>query len=102
MYANDELNAELYKLSGWETSEDKIHGPMNCPEYPLGYLLRKLPTKYNNEALELFVIGNRWTCQYDDGGIEDNEYPTAKADTPEDAACKLAIELFKQGILVRV
>lgn len=70
----------------------------HIPAYDLGYLLRKLDYKWVKleHSFEVDEPTNRWTCSFlsDDiyGFVED-------ADTPEDAACKLAIELFKQGVL---
>lgn len=123
------LCKELYAISEWDTttwqfakkSEDskielrlREHGrgwPKGYytawPAYDLGYLLRKLPTKIGDHHLHLKahvneeykakktgrVTGGKiwWSCLI--------ENTIAEADTPEDAACKLAIELFKQGIL---
>jgi hypothetical protein len=61
----------------------------DIPAYDLGYLLRKLPQPYSIMA---YSTGRLVAVQ---GEV------TATADTPEDAAAKLAIELFKQGILTR-
>lgn len=127
--ASLELCKELYELSGWESdaiNPDLEHcwveskKGWKCeltyvfdnygqgkqwgvvPAYDLGYLLRKLPAKLNSAYLKLvsfeetrYAPTNRfgWLCFYSGSS------PQAKADTPEDAACKLAIELFKQGIL---
>ena len=114
--ASLELCQELYELSGWKTddwydldengepmphlaTEEDIYGGepgQYLPAYDLGYLLRKLPpttaimhaNKRGYEAyivsLELKLHGQRHF-----------------ADSPEDAAAKLCIELFKQGVLTR-
>lgn len=62
------------------------------PAYDLGYLLRKLPPKHLKLELDIY---DRWKASFMDEHIHRFEI----ADTPEDAACKLAIALFKQGIL---
>ncbi len=111
--ANIELCKELYELSGWKGMdtvsyrlvEEKFVATHPFDDrvvdetaiYDLGYLLRKLGNRHvelkrpynNSEPI------NRWSCtaRYDDG--EEIE----AADTPEDAACILAIRLFQQGIL---
>ena len=43
--------------------------------------------------------GSSWYASYDNVRDEPLEFETA--DTPEDAAAKLAIELLKQGALVK-
>ena len=109
------LSKELYELSGWDdcwfqhlkvdnewgldfsgaealrkdSEIDEWH-----PAYDLGYLLRKLPNyklEHNGNS------ANAVTCGY----LADNKgrWIFGSANTPEDAACKLAIELFKQGVL---
>lgn len=85
--ASLELATELKELSSWKY--DHINS------YTLGFLLRKLPES-NREydvVLRFSKTTKLWRCSlkgYDHGRA---------ADTPEDATCKLAIELFKQGIL---
>jgi hypothetical protein len=108
--ANFELCQELYELSGWLTGVDgncyvSLTGerrgfevrPLTdtgndrvpiCPAYDLGYLLRRLP------------IGNVLTS-VEDKWIASSSPEVMTADTPEDAAANLAIELIKQGILPR-
>lgn len=117
--ASLELCKELYELSGWMMESnmpyfyyDHNHnyaltmantvvnsGLDNPPAYDLGYLLRKLPVfipKHNGLTLIPYVDG-KWEIYYDaPKGVKDVR---AFDDTPEDAACKLAIELFKQGVL---
>lgn len=113
---------ELYELSGWLDTRDQLVKyslkdmpillPMpkgeidvavlagavewTLPAYDLGYLLRKLPAESN-----VMNIGDKWfrATHYLGGSGFKHIYKTA--DTPEDAACKLAIELFKQGILTK-
>jgi hypothetical protein len=108
--ANFELCQELYDLSGWlagidgycyvsrpgetrgfevrpltDTENDRIR---ICPAYDLAYLLRRLP------------VGNVLTS-LEDEWIASSSPKVMTAATPEDAAAKLAIELFRQGILPR-
>lgn len=109
--ASLELCKELYELSGWKAElfwvEDVGHWSVadninNYSDgqfvvaYDLGYLIRKLPPI---SKVVKVPITNGSTY----GGVyvyEANEPDlVSNADTPEDAACKLAIELFKQGTL---
>lgn len=98
--ASRELCKELYELSGWEDADwffnphaegftfTKQHS--GVPAYDLGYLLRKLPAD-----------GNLFVKQYEDDGSWHacSGLIQVEADTPEDAATKLAIALYEQGIL---
>lgn len=113
--ASLELCKELYELSGWDGThifydaendpvESKraliMHPTKNCPAYELGYLLRKLPTDI--EEAQFVNVGTAdekepWVAEYSPSLTVKTIY--AFADTPEDAACKLAIKLFKNGIL---
>lgn len=126
--ANLELCKELYELSGWRTSltenwydYDGGFPPIDvatavCPAYDLGYLLRKLPISVNTKwhlVLQEFqnnaTGGNIWFASYvhinSSAVFESIESQKAfymfEADNPEDAVAKLAIELFKKGILKR-
>lgn len=66
------------------------------PAYDLGYLLRKLPgfvEVSTNPAQSIFSVRTIIPGEWVPGGF------TVQMDTPEDAAAKLAIQLFKQGIL---
>jgi hypothetical protein len=94
--SSSDVSLELRKLSGWQY--DQFGG------YSLGYLLRKLPAHIlsakHEEQTWLFVERD------DDGygaGYQTVEGKTWElycvADNPEDALAKLAIELFKQGVL---
>jgi hypothetical protein len=109
-FANSELCQELYDLSGWLTGIDgycyvsptgerrgfevrTLKDTENdrarvCPAYDLGYLLRRLPPGNVLTSLE-----DKW--------IASSSPKVTTAATPEDAATKLAIELFKHGILPR-
>lgn len=126
--ASLELCKELYELSDWEDTRDDwykqdgygadlvpsttsaqfgTHERFELfPAYDLGYLLRKLPDDVRRAddvpyGLTLHKLGDRdfhlnyWW--FDDCLYSDLE-PVA---TPEDAATKLAIELFKQGVLTK-
>lgn len=116
--ASLELCKELYKLSGWinttevwikngtitgaitkyELEINKLDGFYLHPAYGLGYLLRKL------QPLGTSIRANgfgTWEVETDSEEVGSDEYSQLEftMNTPEDAACKLAIELFKQGIL---
>jgi len=116
--ASLELSRELHELSGWEDTRYYYHslishdmkrwseyklqdyrpdndfGMRIVPAYTLGYLLRKLPnfTEVQNIG---FDGENEWRVMRHD--VRRNPFCIAR--TPEDAAAKLCIELFKQGIL---
>lgn len=91
-----------------------------APAYDLGYLLRKLPpqlirknggvTKRWQLEVEAWTDietdePDGWVASYQSNRNDTGVYTTKGneaitfADTPEDCAAKLAIELFKQGIL---
>lgn len=108
--ASLELCKELYELSGWgdckfifltDTSlwlKDLPHEvPMLASAYDLGYLLRKLPEQthlYKHIEDKIVNAYSAWTLLNSKSVVEPQ-----LADTPENALCQLAIELFKQGIL---
>lgn len=98
--ASLDLCKELYELSRWDS--DGLDTPYDVsptgdvsrsdmggddyeiiPAYDLGYLQRKLAHThpYPKEITDSRIV-EIWLAEY-----------------PEDAACKLAIELFKQGVL---
>lgn len=91
--ASPELCQELQRVSGWvdTSSSDGVE------RYTLGFLTRKLPAGYFVTRVignhPVFVIGH-----INEQPAETWE-PPIMASTPEDALCKLSIELFKQGIL---
>lgn len=97
-----QLTQELQKLSGWEPDAyDKFKSQTG---FSLGYLLRKLPSVIDGERMhyDLYLrkwSDGTWSAYYNSDVRASLDAPDADADTPEDAACKLAIELFKQGIL---
>lgn len=76
-----------------------------APAYDLGFLLRKLPPVIHEDkkflALEINAQGDgTWDFAYTEP--YDKEFlgwHITKTTIPEDAAAKLAIELFKQGLL---
>lgn len=121
--ASLELCRELYELGWWEGTDHAWAYHTNerhlvhleagygvgenwdyAPAYDLGYLLRKLPREVHANQLQLTWNSNtgyeQWECGYI--YIRDYEFdPMCWDDTPEDAVAKLAIELFKQGVLTR-
>lgn len=118
--ASLELSKELYELSGWKDTpllygglmkhtvrfEDDIYTRKemeeadgyaiheDCPAYDLGYLLRKLDDLSDN--LELTKDGFHWHCYMRENYVN---CEATRSNIPEDAAAKLAIKLFKEGIL---
>lgn len=125
-----DLCKELYELSGWihvnfawstenpHYAEFRVRAALNtlddAPAYDLGYLLRKLPAQidFNDEIVKLTVdrqSEKTWRASYaypvervkSKRKYADWKFTAYQANTPEDAACKLAIELFKQNILTR-
>lgn len=118
--ASLELCKELYELSQWRYDSgtngfwysDGMQGLVlatwvenSTPAYDLGYLLRKLPpylepiysqTGSKAAGLKMYKsrVGYRFGYQH---------YPdlNVRESLPENAICKLAIELFKNGILTR-
>lgn len=125
--ASLDLCKELYELSGWYNTKFYLedlgggvskliddqrlqqrwrHGDIAAPDaipaYHLGYLMRKLP-RYDYEGwnLTLECMGEEAVMAYY-RHTDDRHRHEVIADIPEDAACKLAIQLFKQGILKQV
>lgn len=102
-----ELCRELYELSGWQSGNWHIIGPdESTPSYDLGYLLRKLPRIHKRDwhlFLQPWTRYGTWYCNlrhWQDPYLLVEERASV-GDTPEDAAAKLAIELFKQGVLTQ-
>lgn len=97
----------LCELSGWADTEFTYYanagqhsGTMmhrsqvfdkdeNLPAYDLGYLIRKLP-----DATIIRYGSSKYLAVYGAGTLQ-------QEDTPENALCQLAIELFKSGTLTR-
>lgn len=117
--ADRDLCVELYELSGWNDNSLAIHPEWQdfsniCPAYSLGYLLRKLPKKIEREDDGNYTLNLHqwqkdgvwyWEINY---GRHDSTlfltgknagYVSAKADTPENAAAQLCIQLIKSGII---
>lgn len=117
--ASLDLCKELYKLSGWDgvsywydsngtteivlsekrasiQNQREVYAENEVPAYDLGYLLRKLPQTGTNKQLRLIRGTVNWQAELTRVG---SKTILGIANTPEDAACKLAIELFKQGVL---
>lgn len=122
--ASLELCKELYELSGWADTElfhvyvidalggqgwdlgdkyfygDKevtLDSTKRVPAYSLGYLLRKLPAgTVISQSYDVHRKHDWHTCYVPVVWPED-KIVQVWDDTPEDAICKLAIELFKQG-----
>lgn len=120
--SSKDLCQELYELSGWDDCDRHYYrvpsGPdvlsdsigkfypeegYDYPAYDLGYLLRKLPYGLIiYKGKKGYSVGSGNTAHL--GEIATHHllrFSRFCADIPEDAACKLAIELFKAGILKR-
>lgn len=120
---NLELCKELYVLSGWDMTErhfdpedDGIvtsgrprvsRGLNDLPAYSLGYLLRKLPPVIQEDgkflALAIHAQGDGTFhaayCEPYDKEFKGSYITNAKE--PEDVLAKIAIKLFKEGILTK-
>lgn len=90
----EEVPGEEYVMYNLHDYTNIKHGQYNFPAYDLGYLLRKLPTDC---LISVYEQGKTYYCMKDTSGAESTY--DVEANTPEDAACKLAIELIKQGVL---
>lgn len=127
--ASLELCRELYELSGWieqtfwhvnyfdNTSngnwkiETQARHPLpleassvNVPAYDLGFILRKLPPYLNEDVQQVYLFlgsdsDRLWRSDYHN--LYKKTLYHVIADTPENAVCQLAINLFKQNILKR-
>lgn len=102
--ASLELSKELYELSGWIAGEfkrdnDGIYRLETVPRYSLSYLLGQLPPcGFNHKDRAVGLRLNRRLTE-NDWWVGYPGVFAVSADTPENAAAKLAIELFKQGVL---
>jgi hypothetical protein len=87
--------------SNWQVKHVSYRGKysvIHYPAYDLGFLLRKLPETTSITKQVLNGIGARH--QYNAGWqATETRWSGFEADTPEDALCSLAIELFKQKVL---
>lgn len=114
--ASLELCKELYRLSGWyttnvgtlyytpHTGQDSVAqlgaSSKSIPAYDLGYLLRRLTApEYDYLNIELLVTDCQVNIECYDKREQFEPIGIYNADTPEDAATRAAIELFKQGVL---
>jgi hypothetical protein len=115
--ASLELCKELYELSGWQYEMGTNgfwytdHTPDlvvatyvsgdSTPAYDLGYLLRKLPESIGEFDNFIMIKPDNWRVGYGEDSADDCIWWKLiwESDTPEDAVAKLAIELFKQGVL---
>lgn len=113
----------IYYANGGIINDNVEYRPMvfdkpdHLPAYDSGYLLRKLPpelkldglhyvgdSKVNDFYLEMEAPSgdsDKWIFFYSNGGESEFYGKGMLAYTPEDALCKLAIQLFEQGILER-
>lgn len=76
------------------------------PAYDLGYLLRKLEAvgetiilRYNNPENMTAIALSDWNRRYTAATVSMTQGSYPIATTPEDATAKLAIRLFKKGVL---
>lgn len=121
--ASKELCQELYELSGWKTPEYGYDGDRainidvyvlkkrglfdGFPAYDLGYLLRKLPPNLSDKdelrrSLCLYRANDqRWIAKYGGTRMYKDAVIGGSEISPENATTKLAIELFKQKILIK-
>lgn len=103
--ASLELSKELYALSGWEYASHQHLSPYDDshPVYDLGYLMRKLPDiTLLIKVKGMYAANVEWVEKSREQGWSDMlHWHTPTADTPEDAACKLAIQLFEYGFFKR-
>lgn len=106
-----DVNNPSYEVRAWEEITSHMNWDralqisLSVPAYDLGYLLRNLPKSIErggrHYALHLQHDLSRtlWRITYGGNGKLRQNMSTGRA--PEDAAAKLAIELFKQGRLKR-
>lgn len=119
--ANLELCKQLFELSGWHGTERYWYkdwlkqeswqigylgqaDETTIPAYDLGYLLRNLPQNswigyVDTSGRRDYALAKMYAWNKDGNDIE--KVAENRADTPEDAACQLAIELFRRGMLKR-
>jgi len=87
--SSNAISYKLQQLSGW--LYDGRQG------YSLGFLLRKLEDVNLDHCIS---IGKPvWFARIWDTSDDDLVTFADRADTPEDAACLLAIKLYEEGIL---
>lgn len=98
------IGKELHKISGWEPPFfTMIDGKLTNMQYDLGYLLRRLPQESQIDKGHFqYGDGIRYHAKYSwntELPNRERHYATESAATPEDAAARLAIRLFEQGIM---
>lgn len=120
-YAGDEPQNGWHDIDGYlecsprsdfEIGREKPREPHHifqliAPAYDLGYMLRKLPQDEANSFPHHFrphleqERKGQWSAYLEcDTAYEGGEHKGfSMADTPEDAVARLAIDLFKQGVL---
>ena len=97
-YANYGLSQKLHQLTigKWDTGTHfGADGMGAIPKYDLEYLMSKLPDDvYDDDrpATSGQYKDGKWFCGYAFG-------ISCSADTPEDAAAKLCIELIEQKVI---
>jgi hypothetical protein len=117
------ISKALYEISGWSNTHfwhneasavteptmkmwvlsDHEGGYDRSPAYDLGYLLRKLEHLEGLAVVRYHTTNDilSWAVEVDAvDSFEEKEFEIAE--TPEDAAAQLCIELFKQGVLIKV
>lgn len=114
--ASLELSKELDELSGWGETDyvwynnrlilerlARYDKGKKVSAYDAGYLLRKLPRRIPDDVFSgvqlLTLDDSNWGCRVNIRKRGMHDFAWGIADTPEDALCRLAIELFKQGVL---
>jgi len=116
------LCKELYELSGWNNTEHSYYADPGglpsldatglhhkvAPAYDAGFLLRKLPREIENPRGVLMMQARHNGYYYAYTTKTGQEWPFDERavvyqidKTPENALCKLAVELFKAGVLTR-
>jgi|SRR5882724_2237685 len=99
--ASLELCKELYELSGWNDPDGGLWGPDEIEGYTLDYLFNKLPAMIvDKQGYPSWIKIAAYTDTKFQAAYGIKKYRQF-ADSPKHAACKLAIELFKQGVLKR-
>lgn len=109
--ASLEICKKLYEVSGWKTGRVIRDNPTESSynetnviayEYDIGYLLRKLRSGAGVIKNSSYYTARPPTML---GSPENNDPLHGRtgwdADTPENALCIMAIELFEKGILTQ-
>lgn len=91
---SQELSKKLHAVSGWYTDDDWDD---NHPKYTLGFLMRKLPPHY---AIWRGRSG-KWYVAPVESATRLSLELDIDADSAENAAAMLCMELFRQNILTK-